>query len=191
VTVADLHCRGCGSGTKTSGALLWFRGNGWFIRSTALNQRVSWLSNFVKIPVSCFFKLGSSTVLSHCFLEDCLSVNFDLSKFLNFFSHGTVADVFGLPAAPDPYHTAYCCGSGTPRTLNCPRQNPDRYVLAIVCHCVLLLLTVFTAFTIFTVIHCYSLFFTVTHCFHSFHYYHCYSLFYFHTFALLLLSRRW
>jgi hypothetical protein len=26
--------------------------------------------------------------------------------------------MFGLPAAPDPYHAAYNCGSGTPRTLN-------------------------------------------------------------------------
>jgi hypothetical protein len=89
-----------------------------------------------------------------------------------------VPDVFGLPAASDPYHTAYCCGSGTPRTLNCPRQTPDRYVLELVftmscCyslfsqfslfitvfHCFSLLLTVFTVFTIFTVIHCFFIHF--------------------------------
>jgi hypothetical protein len=146
--------------------------------------------------------------------------------FSNFFSHGTVADVFGLPAAPDPYHAAYCCGSGTPRTLNCPRQNPDRYILTIVftvcycyslfsqfslfftvIHCFSLLLTVFTAFTIITVIHCFSLLLTVFTAFTIITVIHYFSLlltvftaftiitvihgFNFHTFALLLRSRRW
>jgi hypothetical protein len=41
VTVADRRCRGCGSGTETSGTLLRFRVNGWLIRSTTLIQRVS------------------------------------------------------------------------------------------------------------------------------------------------------
>jgi hypothetical protein len=69
----------------------------------------------------------------------------------------------GLPTALDPYQTAYCCGSGTPRTLNYPRQNPDRYVLAIV-------------FTIITVIHCFSLLLTV---------FTVFTFFYFHTFCII------
>jgi hypothetical protein len=46
--------------------------------------------------------------------------SFDLIGILllRFLHLGTAADMFGLPAAPDPYHAAYNCGSGTPRTLN-------------------------------------------------------------------------
>jgi hypothetical protein len=155
--------------------------------------------------VTPFCKLGSGKVLSHFFLVKTVWVwTLTYRNFSNFFSHGTVADVSGLPAAPDPFHAAYYRGFGTPRTLNCPRQNPDRYALAIVftmCYCY----SLFSQFSLsFTVCHCYSLFsqfslfsllFTVIHCFSLlltvftvftiFTVIHCYSLFLFSHFCII------
>jgi hypothetical protein len=181
VTVSDRCCRGCRSGTETSGALLRIRCNGWLIRSTTLNQRVSWLLSFVGILVSCplFLKLGSGTVLIHFWAWRLFECEL---WFIEFFF--LISSVLGL------WWTS--CGSGS---LSCSiwlqlrdtedpelsTSEPWQACFGNYFHCASLLLTVFHSFhyysLFFIVTHCfhsfhyYSLFFTVTHCFHSFHYY--------------------
>jgi hypothetical protein len=69
------------------------------------------------MPVSCFFltwirySVDSLLTWRRLWLIGILLL-------LRFLHLGTAADVFGLPAAPDPCHAAYNCGSGIPRTLN-------------------------------------------------------------------------